>query len=456
MDKETILIIDDDVGLRKTLADIFTAKGYEILTAGNGAEGLALLREHAVNVAFVDLVLPDISGIEVLYKVKTARPAIEVIILTGNATLDSAIEATNRGAFSYLLKPYDIDLLLAQVQRALAKQRAGEQVARRSAELVRSNAELKALYEISLASSLTSDLNELICQALRTLARMDLFPFVLQGAIFLVGEEGPRMASPGIIPSGNNRSGQHLCGLATIPGEVVASRVSSEECPLTTCNPGLPPHGHVIVPLKADGKTVGLLCLYTPPDCAVSDEMLRLLDTIGVQIGVGIGNARLYEETRTSSLHDQLTGLANRRFMELQLEKIFEITKRYGNHLSVVMMDVDNFKQFNDSRGHPAGDRLLSRLAAILVRETRHADYLFRYGGEEFLAILPNTTLEMAAKAADRLRSAVEGEAGVTISIGVAAYEKGLSDRNMLIRKADDALYRAKRNGRNRVEVASS
>lgn len=107
MDKSRIIVIDDDPGLRKTLADILRVKGYDILAAGSGAEGLALLAEHSVSLVLVDLGLPDIPGLEVLNTIKVTYPSIEAIILTGNATLDSAIEATNRGAFSYLVKPYE-------------------------------------------------------------------------------------------------------------------------------------------------------------------------------------------------------------------------------------------------------------------------------------------------------------------------------------------------------------
>ena len=123
-DKISILIIDDDPNLRKTLSDILRARGYETQAAGDGTEGLALLKQHAVHLALVDLRLPDISGLEVLEKIKANQPSIEAIILTGNATLDSAIEATNRGAFSYLQKPYDIDQLLLHIRRAIEKQQA--------------------------------------------------------------------------------------------------------------------------------------------------------------------------------------------------------------------------------------------------------------------------------------------------------------------------------------------
>lgn len=128
MNTSRILIIDDDPGLRKTLADILRTKGYDICTAGSGAEGLALLENQSVNLALIDLGLPDISGLEVLNTIKAGFPSIEAIILTGNATLDSAIEATNREAFSFLLKPYDINALLLQIRRAIEKQQAREKI----------------------------------------------------------------------------------------------------------------------------------------------------------------------------------------------------------------------------------------------------------------------------------------------------------------------------------------
>ncbi|MHB8789750.1 MAG: PAS domain-containing response regulator [Desulfobulbaceae bacterium] len=126
--KTTILLIEDNAGQRRTLFDILKAKGFEMFVAGNGAEGFALLKENPVNLVLTDLGLPDISGIDILREVKTAYPAIQVIILTGSATFDSAVEATNLGAFSYLLKPYDIDQLLMHIQRAVEKQRVEEEL----------------------------------------------------------------------------------------------------------------------------------------------------------------------------------------------------------------------------------------------------------------------------------------------------------------------------------------
>lgn len=123
-ERPRILVIDDDPLLRKTLGDILGVKGFDVVKAENGAAGLARAKTELFNVVVVDLRLPDISGIEVMSKVKAGSSATEVIILTGNATLDSAIDATNKGAFSYLLKPCEMDQLLLQIRRALERQQA--------------------------------------------------------------------------------------------------------------------------------------------------------------------------------------------------------------------------------------------------------------------------------------------------------------------------------------------
>ncbi len=144
-DKTGILIIDDDANLRRTLSDILRAQGYEAHAAGNGIEGLDLLKQQTIHLALVDLRLPDISGLEVLEKIKADYPSIEAIILTGNATLDSAIEATNRGAFSYLQKPYDMDQLLLHIRRAIEKRQAEEAREKLIRELREALARIKTL-----------------------------------------------------------------------------------------------------------------------------------------------------------------------------------------------------------------------------------------------------------------------------------------------------------------------
>jgi diguanylate cyclase (GGDEF)-like protein len=167
---------------------------------------------------------------------------------------------------------------------------------------------------------------------------------------------------------------------------------------------------------------------------------------------MGIESARLYEQTRHSSLHDPLTGLPNRRHMEIFFEKAFARALR-GTPLSVLLFDIDHFKRYNDTHGHAAGDQALVRVAKAASEQIRSSDLVARYGGEEFLAICQGQGLTESYRIAERIRGAIEEKAGVTVSVGVASYHAGIPDGGALVELADKALYRAKRNGRNRVEL---
>jgi diguanylate cyclase (GGDEF)-like protein len=166
-----------------------------------------------------------------------------------------------------------------------------------------------------------------------------------------------------------------------------------------------------------------------------------------------VKNTRTYEETRILALYDPLTRLANRRHLDIEFGKSFAKAKRYGNQLSAIMADIDYFKEYNDAHGHEAGDVILAKVANIFLAGIRETDLAVRYGGEEFFILLPQTSVAEAQEIAERIRKSVEEEAGLTVSLGISAYRKEMKNREEIIKEADDALYRAKQNGRNRVEV---
>ena len=157
---------------------------------------------------------------------------------------------------------------------------------------------------------------------------------------------------------------------------------------------------------------------------------------------------------------DSLTGLANRRSFRLSLKEEFNRFIRYADPVSLLLADLDNFKKINDTYGHPRGDAVLKETARIIQDAMRAVDHVARFGGEEFVVVMPKTDLDGACIAAERIRAAVEinhfeglPEAGaMTISIGVTTLSEDVEDMDALIKMADDALYRAKENGRNRVE----
>lgn len=209
----------------------------------------------------------------------------------------------------------------------------------------------------------------------------------------------------------------------------------------------------VCVPLRAKKRTIGVLQAVNKIKGKFTNDDLSILQSFADQVAIAIENARLFEEAVT----DGLTGLIQRRYFELRLREEMERAKRYGYPVSLVMIDIDHFKKVNDTYGHQEGDTVLIGIASVLERAVRMGDIAARFGGEEFVLILPHTERANAVKAAERLRANIEkqtfGGHSVTISAGVGFMTS--KDREMqsddLVRMADEALYFAKNNGRNMV-----
>jgi diguanylate cyclase (GGDEF)-like protein len=196
-----------------------------------------------------------------------------------------------------------------------------------------------------------------------------------------------------------------------------------------------------------------------------TEQELSLSATFAEQIGLSIANIRLREALRNQSIRDSVTGLFNRRYLEETLEREVHRSVRTGQSLGIVMLDLDHFKTFNDTFGHDAGDTLLQSVGVFLSKSIRADDIACRYGGEEFVLILPKASLKDTELRAEKLRASVKAlnimHQGkplgvVTISAGVAAIPQHGSAPTQLMARADGALYRAKKAGRDRVIVADT
>lgn len=330
-----------------------------------------------------------------------------------------------------------------------------EELRRAEEALAERHRALSVLYKVTTVISGARDLRDLCTGVLGSISELELFGFRSRGRIFNV-EDGRFTDCFSLDPDGNPPSlascEEGLCGLAARTGEIILSRDSGEKgCRSGAC--GHDAHGHIVVPLKTQARLVGVLCLCVERSAVPSIEAAgELLRSLGNQIAIGIENARVYEQARHSSLHDPLTGLPNRRNMELFFEKAYAQAAR-GASLSVLLFDIDRFKLYNDTQGHAAGDRVLVKVGKTAAEQLRDTDLIARFGGEEFLVICLGLGLTESYKVAERIRSAIESKTEVTVSIGVAAYSHGVPDKEKLIECADSALYLAKKNGRNRVEI---
>jgi diguanylate cyclase (GGDEF)-like protein len=218
------------------------------------------------------------------------------------------------------------------------------------------------------------------------------------------------------------------------------------------------------VPLVSQGETLAVLHLRMAAAESLSEDVQRLASVLAEQLSLAVGNLRLQETLRSSSERDPLTDLYNRRHLEISLQRELARAQRHGFPVSLVMLDVDHFKDFNDTNGHDAGDEVLRNVAHVLKRHTRVEDVACRYGGEEFLIVLTSCSMDDAYAKAEAIREAIaqqqvftRGTAlpRITASLGIASYPEDGDRMERLIAEADAALYRAKATGRNRI-VASN
>ena len=224
---------------------------------------------------------------------------------------------------------------------------------------------------------------------------------------------------------------------------------------------------YIGVALKSRNTTVGVIGIDCREKQGLSVDDMDFMALTSHQISIGIEKASLFVKTEQLSQLDGLTGLYNHRVFKEKLEQEVSKRSRTGKPLSLIMLDIDHFKKFNDNFGHQEGDAILKELAVVIRGQCRHAtmDACFRYGGEEFSVILPEQELGIALKVADRMRRIVENHpfrikekhpgTDLTVSLGVAGLS-GTDDvkPEELLKKADEALYASKRNGRNRVTAS--
>jgi diguanylate cyclase (GGDEF)-like protein/PAS domain S-box-containing protein len=223
---------------------------------------------------------------------------------------------------------------------------------------------------------------------------------------------------------------------------------------------------YLCVPILAQGEALGILHIQaTDQNPSLGEAELSFKTTFTAQVGLSVANIRLREALRAQSTKDPLTGLYNRRYLQEMLDREIRRAIRSEQALGVLMLDLDHFKNFNDTYGHDAGDAVLRETASFLVRSIRAEDFVCRYGGEEFVVILPTADLRAAEARAQRIRAKLRDlvilhngrSLGlITASIGVAALPAHGTNEKELLQAADAALYRAKREGRDRVAVAEA
>jgi len=385
----------------------------------------------------IELFMPLISrsnliGILVLDKKQSSRYSLEDLNLLENVTERVAVSMEKE----YL--------------REQLKEREEElSIINRSSAIITSSLDIQGIYE-----SFIHELNNVadVGWAAITLAEENgLYFLALSSKIGSAWKAGERIPIKGTGTEWVINQNRHMVE----PNLSIRSRFTTDKYHLQ--------HGVrsiAYLPLTVKDKAIGSLIVASRKPDAYSQRQVNLLQQLASQISMPIENSRLYAEAEQKARIDGLTGLLNRRSMDEMIDSEIGRHSRYGGVFSLIILDLDGFKAFNDRYGHLAGDKLLRRMGNIMKSATRSADQAFRYGGDEFAVLLPQTYLDAASQVAERIRKKIAGEVKpdktpVTTSIGLASWPADGVVANEVIAAADAALYHAKRTGGNMIHCAS-
>lgn len=321
-------------------------------------------------------------------------------------------------------------------------------------EVHRRSADLELVGQLMRELPRDADVRDALCRAARESTAADfavLMEETAPGLLTLVTTDGVAL-SPMSVEMGVEPTAAGIAFLSHqpyfVPDMADDPEVSARLVQATGARSGL------FQPLRLDGRVLGVLVLgWCEPLPDPGGRVRRLAQILALDAANALARADLVARLDAEAKVDPLTGTLNRRQLSTELHREIDRSERTHQPLSVAMLDLDHFKIFNDTFGHPAGDRLLTEFATAIKGELRSVDVVARYGGEEFLLLLPSCGPEMAAVVANRVRRSVPH--GQTCSLGVATYEAG-EPQDRLIARADAALYRAKREGRDRVALADA
>jgi diguanylate cyclase (GGDEF)-like protein/PAS domain S-box-containing protein len=343
-------------------------------------------------------------------------------------------------------------------------QRLNRELEERLKDLERRNQEMKILNEVSdfLQACLTV---EEACLAISSFVE-PLFPNC-SGAIFMANNSRNQVNRVAIwgsqLQSTDQFTPQDCWALRRGTVHHVDQSLQGLKCHHVYGN--LQEFSTLCVPMIAQGETLGLLYLNSNNKAEISLIEQQLARTVAEQVSMAIANLQLRETLQQQSIRDPLTGLFNRRYLDEFFDQEIQRASRNDHGIGVIMLDIDHFKQFNDTYGHDAGDFVLQQVGQLLSRSVRGSDIACRYGGEEMTLLLPESSLAITARRAEevcqRIRDLKLNYKGqllpnVTLSLGVACFPEHGVTRASLLRAADEALYRAKKGGRDQVSVSES
>ena len=473
-----VLIADDSPLVLRMIEKTLESAGLDVVTARDGLEAIEKAFSDDFGLVILDVMMPRMNGYQACRLLKsepTTRP-IPVVILTSRDQPADRFWGIETGADYYLAKDANKERILELVKNILAgdaERPAPPREAGRSGldVLSRVNGLLdRKLYEATILSEIGRvarkivSIDETFASVMSLVAQVA--DFTIGGMVFIEGSELEmvftlnRAATPPVLEEMKTRVLRVVSTLGKAP---TFTRVQVRLLPSEGGTSG--PVDTVLgafaaFPIETNQRLSGLMVLGGRAVEKLDGEGRAFLTQLANQAHIVVENSRLFERVQNLAIRDSLTGLFNHRHTMDLLSREVERAVRYAGGVSALMLDIDHFKKVNDEHGHLAGDAVLREVARLLRGALRTVDSVGRYGGEEFLVLLPQTPPDEARRTGERMRQQIGDhvfrvgtrELRVTVSVGVATWESGgAQSAEGLMREADQALYRAKEAGRNRV-----
>jgi two-component system cell cycle response regulator len=462
-----VLVCDDSAVVRRMLRLTFEAEGYAVESAESGEDAFARCLRSSYDLVVSDIRMGTLSGVQLcrLLRSDPAHKSTPIILLTAADDPRSRFWGRHAGADAYLVKDAMMGSLVSEAKRLLRDKHHDPAPVKPSPSRAEPLARLsEVLDELLFEAVVARDIRALAdgAHTRRDLATA-LFDVCSEVASYrylvltLAGVDGPSHHLHVRGPFPEKPTALALAALAL-------GRIEPDEVDLHHAGAVIGPaeriaSGELVTfPLRARGERAGEIMVFGGEKYVGGRDRMTLA-LVARELGIVVQNLFLLEETSRLARTDALTGLANRRHADDRLAYEIARARRNKQALSIALCDVDHFKHINDSCGHLMGDEVLVRIGKTIARSLRTVDIAGRWGGEEFMLVLPDTPIEGARVAVERIRAAIEahgaipnGPSRVTLSAGVTSFVEG-DEAETMVRRADAALYRAKENGRNRVEL---